>query len=336
MPAYKGIDLRTASEALIKVEGGHYRALATLGIELRKGATATEAMTAVQKVAQGQAEAYGDTTVGAMSAASIALDEVVESIGVELVPVVKELAIVARDDLVPALQTGVDVMSDLGGTGVGLGDVLGELITHFNPLGDSVTRLTDQVEAQIRVEDNWASGTNVRADDIGSAYSTVGNKAETMGTKAVKASNNAKATFEGFADAAVSAAGKLIDNVYDPLILREDIWQSESDITKNKRILKKLDCHDSGAARRQEGAAGGQERQPRLPHGAGPDRRCHQGEISSLFHDLDIAIGKSTGSARQDLINLRALLKSLTVKVIYDHIDVGAPGAYRGTRVQQA
>lgn len=112
---FKGIDLRTASEALIKVSGGHYRMLAQLGIKLDENATKEEALAAVQKVSAGQAEAYADTAVGAAEAASIAFDELQESIGQELLPVMKELAQIARDDVVPALQDVVSGIGDLFG-----------------------------------------------------------------------------------------------------------------------------------------------------------------------------------------------------------------------------
>jgi hypothetical protein len=83
---FKGVDLATATDALIKVEGGQYRALKGLGIVLREGATQTEAMAAVQKVAAGQAEAYSETEAAAAEELSIKLDELGETIGGHLVP----------------------------------------------------------------------------------------------------------------------------------------------------------------------------------------------------------------------------------------------------------
>ena len=77
----KGIDLQSASEALIKVEGGQYRSLRALGIQLKAGATSTEALAAVQKVAGGQAEAYGKTAAGAAKTLDIKLGEMTEAFG---------------------------------------------------------------------------------------------------------------------------------------------------------------------------------------------------------------------------------------------------------------
>jgi hypothetical protein len=83
---FKGIDLQSASEALVKVEGGQYRMLKSLGIQLRDGATQTEALAAVQKVAGGQAEAFGKTTAGAMERAKIKIEDLSENIGQHLLP----------------------------------------------------------------------------------------------------------------------------------------------------------------------------------------------------------------------------------------------------------
>lgn len=98
---YKNIDLRTASEALIKVEGGHYRSLAQLGIKMAKNATSAEALAAVQKVAAGQAEAWAETAEGAMTSMNITMDEMVESIGTRLLPHLKNAA-----ELMDNLLTG--------------------------------------------------------------------------------------------------------------------------------------------------------------------------------------------------------------------------------------
>jgi hypothetical protein len=85
---FKGISLADASQALVKVEAGQYRMLKSLGIELRAGATATEALAAVQKVATGQADAYADTVGGKMLTAQTRFDEVMENLGSKVLPLV--------------------------------------------------------------------------------------------------------------------------------------------------------------------------------------------------------------------------------------------------------
>jgi hypothetical protein len=82
----KGITLKEASEALVKVEAGQFRILKSLGIQLPKNATATEALAAVQKVAAGQAEAFANTSGGKLLKAQIAQGEALEKLGGIILP----------------------------------------------------------------------------------------------------------------------------------------------------------------------------------------------------------------------------------------------------------
>jgi len=140
---FKGISLAAASEALVKVESGRYRLLASLGIVLREGATATEALAAVQAVASGSAEAFGDTTAGAMLAAQIAFEETGESIGREFLPVISELARVTRDDVVPGLNDLFDAVKQ-----VPWGDIVDGVMAVFQP----TAAMTDHLEALAAAE----------------------------------------------------------------------------------------------------------------------------------------------------------------------------------------
>lgn len=89
---FKNISLQDATEALTRVEAGSYRILKSLGIVLKDGATQTDALAAVQKVAARQAEDYANTTRGKTVAATIALDEAMEHLGKVGIPVVVEAA----------------------------------------------------------------------------------------------------------------------------------------------------------------------------------------------------------------------------------------------------
>jgi len=151
---FKGIDLQTASEALVRVEGGRFRILAGLGIKLRDGATATEALAAVQAVAAGQAEKFGDTTAGAMKSAQIAIEEAGEAIGRELLPVVKELAVFARDKLVPAIRDFFAIIQSVPWGEIANG--IGVIVHAFNPASDAIEHLRD--EAKHLAEVSEASG----------------------------------------------------------------------------------------------------------------------------------------------------------------------------------
>lgn len=86
----KGISLADASAALIKVEGGQFRLLKSLGIELKDNATQTEALAAVQKAAEGQAAAYAETTGGKLLVAQTQIGEAMEKFGTAILPAVAE------------------------------------------------------------------------------------------------------------------------------------------------------------------------------------------------------------------------------------------------------
>lgn len=110
---FKGKSLEEATQALITVEAGQFRALKALGIELRTGASQTEALAAVQKVAAGQAKEYGDATAGAVAAAGIAFQNLAEDVGTLALPVLGDLASFASNDLIPALRDTAQAVKDL-------------------------------------------------------------------------------------------------------------------------------------------------------------------------------------------------------------------------------
>jgi hypothetical protein len=87
---FKGIGLGEATDALIKVEAGQYRMLKSLGIVLEEGATQTEALAAVQKVASGQAEAFMETGAGQAEEFGIKVEELGEKIGSALIPALED------------------------------------------------------------------------------------------------------------------------------------------------------------------------------------------------------------------------------------------------------
>lgn len=111
----KGISLEDASQALIKVEGGRFRLLAGLGITLQKGATATQALAAVQKAAAGQAAAYGGTFQGQMDKMNAKFDAAMEKVGKALLPVLTHLAGFFADVLIPAIEKVIGVIATLVG-----------------------------------------------------------------------------------------------------------------------------------------------------------------------------------------------------------------------------
>jgi len=155
---WKGMDLVSASELIGKVSAGNIGILARQGIIVEEGATAFEALAQIQKMAAGQAEAYGKTTSGQMEILKNSFDDVKESIGGALIPVLASLfkSILPVIDRVkawmaenPALtKTIVIIVAALGGLMMVLGPllmILPGLITALPLLGAAFTIATGPV-----------------------------------------------------------------------------------------------------------------------------------------------------------------------------------------------
>ena len=141
---FKRIDLRTASEALIKVEAGQFRMLKTLGIELRKGATATEALAAVQKVAAGQAETYAKTSTGAAEVLNIKMGELSESFGRFLMGPA-DLFVRFLDDVVTGIGNIDEALGGSARSQLEFQDLMYELGRSMGFTEEETQRLWDQV-----------------------------------------------------------------------------------------------------------------------------------------------------------------------------------------------
>lgn len=173
---FKGISLKDASEALIKVEAGQYRSLKSLGIVLKEGATQTDALAAVQKVAAGQAEAYANTTSGKMQIAQVAINEAMESFGYTILPVVSQALVdVARtatdvasvmDTLEHGFSNDSDAASDQAKSILDLAGAFGILIPGMSQLADaSKKQIDDQAKLRDTYDANAAAVHDMHASD---------------------------------------------------------------------------------------------------------------------------------------------------------------------------
>lgn len=100
----KGIDLGTATDALIKAHNGNFKALKDVGVETDKNTTFTQALAQVQKIAQGQAETYAATSEGKVAASQLKVGEAMEKLG----GIVDSVAQVALPLLADAFTTVID------------------------------------------------------------------------------------------------------------------------------------------------------------------------------------------------------------------------------------
>jgi hypothetical protein len=187
---FKGISLVDASTALIKVEGGQYRALKELGIVLKKGATATDALAAVQKVAGGQMAAYMDTAAGKSEVLTNRLEDMQEEIGQRLTPVFTG-ATEALLELMDAMEGKegpkrfVDAQFQAKDAVEGLGDALSDSLDFLTPWDEFVGASAErQIAAQKRVD--------ASIQVVGSSWADLSAKGREAMKEMVTASEGAK------------------------------------------------------------------------------------------------------------------------------------------------
>jgi hypothetical protein len=101
----KGISLEAATQLVSKGMDGNAKVLKQLGIVLPKTATEQDRLTAIQKKAAGQAEAYAKTAIGGQQAFQIAISDVVEDIGAGLLPIMTQAFTWLRTQAIPAVRS---------------------------------------------------------------------------------------------------------------------------------------------------------------------------------------------------------------------------------------
>ncbi|OGT26060.1 MAG: hypothetical protein A2Z17_06840 [Gammaproteobacteria bacterium RBG_16_66_13] len=94
-----GMDLETASRLLGKVTDENVNVLKRYGIAVEEGSTATELLTAVQQKFGGQAAVYAKTAAGAWERFGNQLDNVKETLGAALLPVLTKVGTKLADFL---------------------------------------------------------------------------------------------------------------------------------------------------------------------------------------------------------------------------------------------
>lgn len=108
---FSGTDLAAASDTLIKVHAGNYRALKSLGIETENVTDETEALAAVQKVAAGQAEAFTTTLDGRLTVAAVKNREAMEALGQSTAELQADFGDMAADNI-GKFSLGLDFLVD--------------------------------------------------------------------------------------------------------------------------------------------------------------------------------------------------------------------------------
>lgn len=107
-----GMDLATASKLVGKVSEENTQVLKRYGITLADGATETEALAEIQKRFAGQSETFAGTATAKWAIFNNQMDNVKESIGSALLPVVTQLG-TALGDFLTAHQADIDKFAQM-------------------------------------------------------------------------------------------------------------------------------------------------------------------------------------------------------------------------------
>lgn len=274
---FKRIGLLEASEALIKIDGGQFRALKALIGSTDDIKTAEEALAAVRKVAGGQAEKIANTNSGKLLASQVKFGEALEKLGAVTMPLVTNatLAFVDALDLLMGSQeqlAGIDeAVSDTltKGTLAQMKQTRDALLQGIKDLGGSEPDkisvgafvFGDQI-AELRRQLALAEAAIVAHDDavinLGKTYDRLPTDLE----RSVAAVDKTAAAFDATGAAAAAMAGAvqgaaadvvessadmvkrltadandLVSDAFDPQIQKVKLLATNAEIAAAKRIL---------------------------------------------------------------------------------------------------
>lgn len=317
----KGISLGAASEALTKIEGGQFRALKALGIELKAGATAQDALNAVTKAATGQAEDYAETTGGKMLAAQVRMNEASEQFGYVIMPIVAE----AMETVVKAMDRSSMSYEDVAAAAAKGSQAAQAHLNALEATGRGAMSLVDDLSKSER-------GVNKSTDLIGDGFRDMAGWAE-------KATDRVVNSFDDMVDSLRDDVSDLIDQVYDPAIQAAELAATKHERAELRKVIASKDAT-------KEEKADARDRLLSLSKDA-DETRLNLLESGNLTaEDADKWLGKlqrrydrSTGAARKDIGELIAKIKELmALEALGLAIDVntrlhgGPRGAHKGGR----
>ena len=247
----KGIDLATASGAIAKGMSGQGRALIDLGINVKEYTDKASVLYAIQDKTAGQAVTFAETTAGALAGMNAQIDEAKESIGAQLTPYIKDLAIFIRDNAVPAIGA--------------LGDALGVLRSVVDPTGQSIVvaqkAAHDQAVSMLEAE---AAANRLIDGERGAATFTAA-LAEASATAQQKLDDYAKAEErdrdwaikvrdelpklgQAFADAADKARANRLDEAWGIAELPSKIILAKAEVAAAQKELEDARTKEQKAA----------------------------------------------------------------------------------------
>lgn len=142
--AVTGQSLADVIETIGKGAQGQTKGLRALGVQVNKGATAQDILTAISAKYSGVATEIANTTGGKFLRAQVELNEKMEEFGYRLLPAVNAALDFMTETVIPA------VVSVLENMGAGIGRVIDD---HFNPLMESIKETGDLLGLNFHIEE---------------------------------------------------------------------------------------------------------------------------------------------------------------------------------------
>jgi len=163
----KNLSLEEAATLVGKAYSGQASALRRAGIAIKDTKNSTRALAELQSMVTGQADKYASTAEGSMAVLQITIDELVESLGYELLPHLKAFANYLRTDVIPRIDDATEAFRLLGDAA--------SVSLSFIPRGnDGLSRFNDGLDGMsesiektaVVVTGTWGSAMESAADDV--------------------------------------------------------------------------------------------------------------------------------------------------------------------------
>ena len=205
--AITGGELTDVITAIAKGQRGQTRGLVALGIQVKKGATLNDILTAATKKYGGAAAELANSTSGKLLTAQVGFNEAIEAFGYKFLPKVEEglnalvttglpalssaldeiapkFIAIAEEQVIPLFESFNDLTKALGFTGGAfqlLGATLQLALMPVVILMEALKILIDGITAGIRFITGQSVGTGISPNPMSSKYSTAGNVGTSYG-----------------------------------------------------------------------------------------------------------------------------------------------------------
>lgn len=242
---FKGISLADATDALTKVEAGSYRILKSLGINLKENATQEEALTAVRRVAAGQASDYAKINAGQLLVSQVELDEAMETFGAKTLPLVvggmKTAATTATglagilELLTNSAAHTTEENNNAGRSFIQAAKGWGPWMNFMASVGENIANSGKVSEVAM---EGFAAKAHNELDSAAHSMDGVGKASNEMRRDVVEDTKKAAKAFSDLRDSMADDAQSMIDDYFDPIEQRAELHDTRLELFAKEEALR--------------------------------------------------------------------------------------------------